>query len=251
MTAQEAVKFRALQDNLFVLPHYEAEALAHGLPANAYALLSGPNAILVDAVFADIVPGLQTLISKGCRPVALVLTHRHVAAQADLLPEIARTFHIPVFLHPIDAAHPQAKQTGFPYSDPAGASLFADLGIEIRLFPGHTEGHVALYTKQAGGLLIAGDCAVGPTIAEAADRWTLVRPPVFLNVDDDELRQAWEGLSLPVSAIVTYHGVPRTDVPERIPEALQSLRRKQATATLGETVIKPKTRLNFRALHDR
>ena len=225
---------RKLREDLILLPHHEGAALEHGLVTNCYAALCGPHAILVDAVFADSLPAIHALAQAGHTPTALVLTHRHVVPQAETLPEIVRQYQIPVFLHPNDAAHPQARRwRDLRYADPTDSPLLAECGLQALLFAGHTEGHIMLYREAAGGLLLTGDCAVGPKLREAEeDDWTMTRPPLSFNVNDTALRNAWIAFQRPVAALCPYHGLPVVDRADAIVNALESLRREQPTIGL-------------------
>jgi glyoxylase-like metal-dependent hydrolase (beta-lactamase superfamily II) len=149
----------ALRPDLVWLRHREAQVEALGLSTNAYAVLGPRGAVLVDAVFADTVPDAAAVAAWGVPPVALVLTHRHLVPQADDLDGIARRLRVPIFLHPADAAHPQAGR-GRVYHDPTDSAVIAAAGVEVVPFPGHTEGHVALYLAAEGGALLAGDAAM-------------------------------------------------------------------------------------------
>ncbi len=131
----------ALRPDLVLLRHRDAQVGALGLSTNAYAVLGPRGAVLVDAVFADTVPDAAAVAAWGVPPVALVLTHRHLVPQADDLDGIARRLRVPIFLHPVDAAHPQAGR-GRVYHDPTDSAVIAAAGVEVVPFPGHTEGHV-------------------------------------------------------------------------------------------------------------
>jgi glyoxylase-like metal-dependent hydrolase (beta-lactamase superfamily II) len=208
---------RRLPGDVVLLPHVEPFAAAHGMAANAYALLHAGGAVLVDAPFADLLPALTALADAGHPPAALVLTHRHVAAQADALADVARAWGgIPVYLHPADAAHPQgataARRWGVRFADPLAEPALANArawDAEVLAFPGHTAGHVAIYRAAAGGVLVAGDAAMGPSVAEAAaGRAGAVRPPVTLSEDDAAIRRAWAQFDRPLTVIAPYHGQP-------------------------------------------
>ena len=225
---------RKLREDVLLLPHHEAGALERGLVTNCYALLCGPNTLLVDAVFADVLPAVHALAQAGHAPTALVLTHRHVVPQAETLPEIVEQYRIPVFLHPNDAAHPQARRwPDLRYADPTASPLLAECGAEAIPFPGHTEGHIMLYRAVEGGLLLTGDCAVGPTLRDAdKDTATMIRPPLSFNVSDAALRNGWIAFRRPVTALCPYHGMPLLDRPDAVAGALESLRREQPTIGL-------------------
>ena len=220
------------------LPHVEPYAAAHGMAANAYAFLHPDGAVLVDAPFRDLAPALRGLRDRGHRPAALVLTHRHVAAQADAFVEVVEEFGVPVFLHPLDAAHPQgraaARAARVVFGDPTTSRLLADLGVEVLFFPGHTEGHVTLYRADGGGVLAAGDAAMGASADDvAAGRSGLVRAPVGLSVDDARTRAGWAAFDRPLSTVGPYHGAPIVKQPDVARLALASLRRMKASTGVG------------------
>lgn len=235
MNSESSSKPEPLTDNLLRLPHYEPMTERIGMATSCYALLCDKKMVLVDAVFADVLPQVQALDEAGHKPIALIFSHRHVVAQAEVLPEFLREFDVPIFLHPHDAAHPQARRwSGFQFADPTNNSLLAACGIETKLFAGHTEGSV-LILQNEGVTVIAGDCATGATAHEAeAEDWTLIRPPIFFNVDDDQLRRNWlEFETGTTTTIAPYHGLPVVNDAERVLDTLRSLRKPEPTTRLG------------------
>ena len=203
LAAMDIFAPRRLRDDLFVLPHREEEVAARGIPANTYALQVGDSLILLDVVFNDALLSLRTFITARVYPAALVLTHRHVVAQEEVLTAVVKEFGIPVFLDPVEACHPQVTRVSkLAFEDPAKSALLAELGIDVLPMPGHTEGHIMLYRSEGNGLLLAGDCAVGPSAGEVErGSWPLVRPPLSFNIDDEQLRRGWERFSLPVTTL--------------------------------------------------
>jgi glyoxylase-like metal-dependent hydrolase (beta-lactamase superfamily II) len=139
---------------------------------------------------------------------------------------------VPVFLHPLDARHPQAAAAGVPYEDPMGHPLLAEFGVEALHFPGHTEGLVALYLPD-GGTLLTGDAAMGPTApqTEAGEEY-LIRPPVGMNVDDAELRERWLAFDRPVASVLPYHGTGYVDRAADLPTIMRPLTRHEPTMGL-------------------
>jgi glyoxylase-like metal-dependent hydrolase (beta-lactamase superfamily II) len=90
--------------------------------------------------------------------------------------------------------------------------LLAEFEVEAVLFPGHTEGHIILYGSANGGILITGDAAMGTSSSQAkAGVETVIRPPMQLSVDDDELRKQWVSFNRPVASILPYHGTGYMD----------------------------------------
>lgn len=232
---ESSQKIEELTENLLLLPHYEPMTARIGMPTNCYALVCGAQIILVDAVFADVLPLVEALADAGNKIAALVLSHRHLVPQAEVLPEIVSRFEVPVFLHPLDAAHPQARRwRDLQYADPMSSKLFIDCGIEVKHFPGHTEGSVILLQNN-GATVIAGDSAMGATIGKAATGGgTMTRPPVSFNVNDNEMRRNWTTFDLPATIIAPYHGLSVVNDLEEITKALRSLRKSEPTFDLGD-----------------
>lgn len=224
----------ALRPGLVRLPHAEPHAQAAGVATNAYAVLARGAALLVDAGFADVRPMIAVLAADGFVPSALVLTHRHVVAQSDALGAVATEYGIPLLLSPRDAAHPQARAGGLHFEDPVGHPRLEAVGVQALPFPGHTPGHVVLYAPDGGGVLLAGDCAMGATRAEAAAGVRgLVRPPVMLTVDDGALQRSWRTFDRPLATVCPFHGEPLVDDVDAVGRALATLRADPPTRTLG------------------
>jgi glyoxylase-like metal-dependent hydrolase (beta-lactamase superfamily II) len=126
------------------------------------------------------------------------------------------------------------------FADPLAAPTLAVGGAwdaAALAFPGHTAGHVVLYRAAAGGVLVAGDAAMGPSVAEAAaGRTGAVRPPVALSEDDGAIRRAWDRFDRPLAVIAPYHGQPLAGPaagPAAVTEALATLRRPAPTGGVG------------------
>ena len=154
--------------DLVWLPQADASTGGTGRPGNSYALLFGDAgegglSVLVDAVYAWTLGGIQALADGGHPPAALVLTHAHVAAQGDAWHALADRFGLgrdrPVLLHPDDA---RLARSTVPFHDPMNHSALQLPGLEVVPFPGHTPGSVVLYRDTYGGTVLAGDSAVGP-----------------------------------------------------------------------------------------
>ncbi|HYW30904.1 MAG TPA: hypothetical protein VE869_05300 [Gemmatimonas sp.] len=223
-----------LRPGLVRLRHAEPHAEAAGMATNAYAVLAPGRALLVDAGFLDLMPAIAAFAADGFAPSALVFTHRHVVAQSDAIDALATAYQVPFLLLPRESAHPQAQQSGLQFDDPAGHEALTAVGMEALPFPGHTAGHLVLYGTSGGGVLLAGDCAMGALRAEAAAGMaSLVRPPEGLTVDDRELRQQWVAFDRPVATICPFHGEPLVDDVDAVFHALESLRTATPTRTLG------------------
>ena len=202
------------------------------MSTNAYAVLTRGRALLFDANASGLLPLVEILRRDGFEPAGLVLSHRHSAGLGDAVITIAEQYQTPVFLHPIDAQHPQAMAVGLPYENPVGHPLLAEFGTEALHFPGHTAGLVMLYFA-AQQVLLAADAAMGPT-APQADRGVeyLVRPPITTNVDDDELRRGWLAFDRPVASVLPYHGTGYLQRRRDLPTIMQSLKRPVPTVGL-------------------
>lgn len=218
-----------LTPNLLLLPHDEPFARRNGRSANCYAVVGEEASILIDGGFGDLLPAAAQLRAQGTPPTAIVLTHRHVAAQGDAFAAFVQDYRTTLFLHPLDARHPQARQTGLTFHDPVHNELLRSAGLEVIYFPGHTEGHVMVYLADHGGVLLTGDCAMGPRFDEDARGRTLVRPPVELTVDDVQLRQGWETFHRSLSTIGPYHGGLYVDQGRQLGPVMAPLRRPEPT----------------------
>lgn len=164
---------RKLAPNLIWIPSAQEDPMAYnllGLTANAYMLLIGKQAVAVDATSPFVTPILQsTLDREQCTLSALLLTHHHIAAagkpQGRGLKHFRRAFpEVPVYLHPIDAEHDEAKLSGVDFRNPLKSELLVSLGIKCWEFPGHTRGHVHYYSDTYGGALFTGEtcCSWAP-----------------------------------------------------------------------------------------
>ncbi len=198
---------RRLLEDLVLLEHDDPGGRAVGRSTNAYLLLSGDRALVVDAAFAYLLPAVRQVADQGYPPAGLFLTHRHLAGNGDLFRAFEREFDAPVFLHPEDAGHPQARSAGVDFQDPTrSAMLSGEFGLQVVPFAGHTGGGAMLY-RERDGLVLAGDSAMGTTRPQAAEGLEhLIRPPVQTSADDERLRQNWIGFGLPVSHVGPYHG---------------------------------------------
>ena len=205
---------RALYDDLLLLPG----GVFCGERANGYAIVAHGRMLLVDAVFREQLDAVRALRREGIAPAALVLTHRHAAAQANALRAFHAELRIPVYLHPADAVHPQARNKGIPYLDPTRTDVaLASFGVKTIHFPGHTDGHVLLSWRAHGGVIFTGNCASGA----GADG--LARPPAAFSHDDELLRRNWAGFADSAASLCPFHGAPLLDRAADMPRLLQSL----------------------------
>lgn len=204
-----------LRDDLVLLEHSDPGARHARLSTNAYAYLVDGRALLIDANIPALTQYVRQLADQGFRPAALYLSHRHVAGTGEGIGGIAREFKIPVLLHPVDARHRQASYAQVPFEDPTNHPALTAFGLDAIPFPGHTEGHTILYGASRGGIVFAGDAAMGTTAVEAESNVErLVRPPAQLSVDDGELRRQWLAFDKPVATVLPYHGTGYLDRPD-------------------------------------
>ncbi|HET7230758.1 MAG TPA: MBL fold metallo-hydrolase [Longimicrobium sp.] len=194
-----------------------------GLPAaNAYAIVAGERVLLVDAVHRSQLEQVREIIASGRRVAGMLITHRHVVAQANGLRALHAELRIPIYLHPLDAAHRQARAVDIPFHDPcAPDGLPHGFGVEPLLFPGHTAGHVMLYWAAHGGVLLCGDCARGGE-GEAGAALAMRTPPLF-SEDDARLSRSWAAFHRPVAALCPLSGRPVMGRADALALALQTL----------------------------
>jgi glyoxylase-like metal-dependent hydrolase (beta-lactamase superfamily II) len=219
-----------LLDDVVLIEHSDPGARQAQLSTNTYAVLRNGRALLIDTNFSPLMPFVRELATRGFTPAALVISHRHVAGTGDAVRALANEFKMPVLMHPWDAGHPQATVTKVPYEDPINHPLLAEFGLEAIHFPGHTSGHIALYSAEKGGLLFTGDAAMGTTADQAgAGIERLIRPPAGLSTDDAELRKQWLSFTRPVATVLPYHGTGYVDRGADIARIMAPLTREQPT----------------------
>jgi hypothetical protein len=214
-------------DDLFVLQHSSRRA---GMSTNAYAVLSDEGAVYIDAAVESLLPLIRQVADDGYEPAALLLTHRHVASDGDILETFKQEFDVPIFLHPKDAQHSQAA-SGIDFRDPTESDLLAAFDIDVQLFSGHTEGHVLIRWHRHGGVLFTGDAAMGPTVQQdenGTERY--VRPPFSFSVDDEAIRRGWTDFDVgQLSGVAPYHGMVYLDRSDSIHELMRPLQRSEPT----------------------
>lgn len=168
--------------------------------------------LLLDVNVSSLLPFVRQLSDNGYSPAALVLSHRHVVGLGDAISDISTEFKIPLLLHPIDARHQQALDSGIQFENPVGHPILREFGFEALLFPGQTAGSIVLYTSKHGGVLLTGDSATGTSANQA--KAGLVRPvrlPIETSVDDAELREQWLAFNRPVATVLPFHGTGYID----------------------------------------
>jgi len=201
-----------LRPDIALIEYSDAGAEEAHISTNTYALLSAGRTLLLDTSVSSLLPFVRQLSDIGYSPAALVLSHRHVVGLGDAIGNISTEFKIPVLLHPIDARHQQALDSGIHFENPVGHPIIGEFGFEAILFPGQTAGSVVLYTAKHRGVLLTGDSATGTNAKQAkAGLERLVRPPIETSVDDAELRKQWLAFNRPVSTVLPFHGTGYID----------------------------------------
>ncbi len=193
-------------DDVLLLPQAEATTGPTGRPPNSYAVLFEDRSVLFDAPFRRLLPALQRLADDGYPPAALVVSHRHVVGQGDGFEAIQDAFGCPLFLHPTDARHPSVREAGLDFENPMAHDLLTGAGLETLHVPCHTAGSVMLYTERHGGVVLAGDSAVGPGPKQPEGARRLERPPTISDDADAQLRALWKDWDRPLSAVLPLHG---------------------------------------------
>lgn len=221
---------QALYRDLLCLPIVDTLAEQNDYTARGYILLIGDDAVLFDTASPTHLPALRSLRERGRRLSALVLSHFHLIPDDGELARFARELDVPIFLHPIEADHPRAREAGVTFQDPTRSAALLALGVEVTHFPGHTAGSIVLTWGAHGGVLFTGDAALGPRSRDhRAGLDLVIRPPLSLNEDDAELRRSWAGYQRPLNGVVALHGEAILDRSRDLPALMAPLRRLEAT----------------------
>ena len=178
-------------------------------PLNSWAVLREGYSVLFDAPFSWVMDGVQGLADDGHPPLACVLSHRDLAASGDAFDALASEFGASILLHPDDQTTDKAKAAGVSWGDPTsgqGAEILRDAGLELIHVPGHSPGSIMLYLPDEGGILLAGDSAVGPG-PEQSDRTPRLERPIKAD-EDPRFLDAWQKTvdRLPLAAVLPLHG---------------------------------------------
>ena len=112
-------------------------------------LLNAGRMLLLDTNVSSLLTLVRQLSDNGYSPAALVISHRHVVGLGDAIGNISTEFKIPMLLHPIDARHQQALDSGLQFKNPVGHPILGEFGFEALLFPGQTAGSIVLYTTKS------------------------------------------------------------------------------------------------------
>ncbi len=192
-----------------------------GFAENGYLAVCGEtgHALAIDPGAAA--PALvRTLEERDLKLDSIVLTHAHLD-HIEGVPTVLAAAKVPVYLHPRDkplyaAAPVQAASFGvtLPTLPPPDRELnhgdvleFGTAALEVRHAPGHSPGHVVLYSERDGIAFVADVVflgSIGRTDLPGGDFRTLM----------DSIRS--QVLSLPdETRLYTGHGPPTTVGHER------------------------------------
>ena len=178
-------------------------------PLNSYAVLRDGYSILFDAPFSWVMDGVHRLAANGHPPLACVLSHRDLAASGDAFADLVAEFGVSILLHPDDQATDAAKEAGVAWSDPTtgqGAAILADAELELIHIPGHSPGSIMLHLADEGGIVLAGDSAVGPG-PEQADQTPRLERPIGADENPGFVADWRRTVSrLPIVAVLPLHG---------------------------------------------
>jgi glyoxylase-like metal-dependent hydrolase (beta-lactamase superfamily II) len=175
-----------------------------GRPPNSYAVLLDGRSILFDAPFSWCLPDLDALAADGCPPEVMILSHAHLVAQGDAFEQLIAARRLPIVLHPADRGPDAAAVLRGAFLGLHDVAM--PDGARLMHLPGHTPGSIMLYLPMEGGIVLTGDCAVGPAPGEAGP---LRRPRLPREVYPG-FAQAWMTFvhTTPVSAVLPLHGAP-------------------------------------------
>ena len=202
---------QTLYNDLVLLPQKGATTGGSGRPPNSFAILFNDYSVLFDAPYSWTLAGIKDLADKGYPPRVLVLSHRNVAGQGDAFGTLQENYNLPILLHPDDASHPEAKRSGVDFGDPMDDEVLKESGLEVIHFPGHTAGSVMLLWSAHGGVLLAGDCAVGPGPRQDQEPPRLERSPGPTETMTEQLAEQWRTFSRPLRTVGPLHGTVYQD----------------------------------------
>ena len=200
-----------LYDDLVLLPQKSAVTGGTGRPPNSFAVLFAGYSVLFDAPYSWTLGGIRDLADKGYAPKVLVLSHRNVAGQGDAYETLQGEYGLPILLHPGDASHPEARRAGVDFGDPMTNEVLREASCEVIHFPGHTAGSAMLYWPAHGGVLLAGDCAVGPGPRQSQVPPRLERSPGPTEEMTERLAEQWRTFDKPLRTVCPLHGTVYQD----------------------------------------
>ena len=111
-----------LRPDIALIEYSDAGAEEVHISTNTYALLNVGRMLLLYTNVSSLLPFVWQLSDDGYSPAHLVLSHRHVVGLGDAIGNISTEFKIPVLLHPIDARHQQALDSGIQFKNPVRSS---------------------------------------------------------------------------------------------------------------------------------
>ena len=194
-----------VNQSVLVLPQRGGITGGTGRPPNSYAIIFDDFSILIDAPFSWCREAIEWLVLSGKRPRRHFLSHRHIPMSADAIREYERRDGKIFLLHPNDQSHDDAAGKA-EYADPTCDPVLAETGLEAIHMPGHTAGSVMLYSQLNGGILFAGDCAVGPGPQQANGSPFLQRPIMKQGEQNFCTRFAEIAGSREIATVLPYHG---------------------------------------------
>jgi glyoxylase-like metal-dependent hydrolase (beta-lactamase superfamily II) len=215
-----------------ILYNLTTQTESDGFSLNTFAIIKDSNVLLVDGILPIAFQGIDELLAMNpdLKIVGSIVSHHHVPmiAKKQGLELFFKKFgNVELILPDYESGHIDATSAlplGRKYTDPNRSKYIKEFDISVCMFSGHTEHHPIYYWKPMQ-LLIAGDCAVGPT---SKNKW-YSRPPFDFSWDDNRLKESWDQFltnnTISISTLCTFHGgtvVQQTD--EQVKRLLQPLR---------------------------
>jgi glyoxylase-like metal-dependent hydrolase (beta-lactamase superfamily II) len=195
-----------------LLPQAGAQPGPTGRPPNAYAIALPGRTILFDAPFSWALTDLDARGAGGHPAGVLVLSHGHLIESGDAFRALIGERGLRVVLHPADRGPRAAAVLRGAFHGLHEVSL--PEGARFLHLPGHTAGSIVLYLPMAGGIVLAGDSAVGAAPGETGP----LRRPRLGRGSYPAFAQAWMTFvrTNPLAAVLPLHGAPllRSQTPE-------------------------------------
>lgn len=219
--------------NLFQIKHSDPGSIKAGMATNTYILTANGKALIIDAAFDYLLETIKEVLRDTLTVAGFFYSHNHVVGNSNFLEGYKNEFNVPFFLHSLDAAAFGIENASF-FENPINHPALTDFNIEVQLFQGHTKGSVIIYQAGNGGLIIAGDAAMGATDGQALEGIErLIRVPTQMSYSDSTIRQNWLAFNLPVAHFASYHGISYYNKKQEMPEIMKLLTREQATMSLN------------------
>lgn len=174
-------------------------------PLNSWAIVRPNRSILFDAPFSWTMDGIRRLAADGHGPAAMVLSHRDLGGSGDAFTSFVEEFRAPIMVHAGDRAGVENK-AGVMLEGVETAPALDAAGVEVIHIPGHTPGSIMLWIEDEGGILLAGDSAVGPG-PEQEDQSPRLQRPVGAD-EDPRFAETWQQVlaDRPLAAVLPLHG---------------------------------------------